>query len=77
MEAEERIAESLRRHGVSEATIMDALAGSELNDSEVEQEADLYLRTLQRYVAALGGHLEVRAVFPGETITVLRDPDRQ
>ena len=27
-----------------------------------------------RYVAALGGHLEVRAVFPEETVTLLREP---
>jgi hypothetical protein len=34
----------------------------------------VYLDALMRYVAALGGHLEVRAVFPDETITLLREP---
>ena len=38
-------------------------------------EPDLYLTTLTRFVAALGGHVEVRAVFPEETITVRRDPE--
>jgi hypothetical protein len=35
---------------------------------------DVYLDALARYVAALGGHVEVRAVFPDETITLLREP---
>jgi hypothetical protein len=43
--------------------------------SRIEQEEDVYLSTLARYVAALGGHLEVLAVFPEETVTVLREPD--
>ncbi len=33
---------------------------------------DIYLTELSRYVTALGGHLELRAVFPQETIVVLR-----
>ncbi len=75
MEAEERIAEARCQRGESQATIAEALAASELSASEVEQEDDPYLCTLARYVAALGGHLEVLAVFPEETITVRREPD--
>jgi DNA-binding XRE family transcriptional regulator len=63
-----------RRRGVSQATIAAALEVSQPNVSRIEQEDDVYLSTLARYVAALGGHLEVRAVFPEETITLLRDP---
>jgi DNA-binding XRE family transcriptional regulator len=75
MEAEERIAEARCRRGVSQATITEALAVTEPNISAGEQEDDLYLSTLARYIAALGGHLEVLAVFPEESITVLREPD--
>jgi DNA-binding XRE family transcriptional regulator len=76
MEAEMRLAELRQRRGVSQATIADALAVSQPNVSRIEQEDDVYLSTLARYVAALGGHLEVLAVFPEETITVLRQPDK-
>jgi len=62
MDAEARLEEVRRRRGVSES----ALDASESDD---------YLATLARYVAELGGHLEVRAVFPEETITLLREPD--
>jgi transcriptional regulator with XRE-family HTH domain len=75
MEAELRLAEVRRRRGVSQATIADALDVSQPNISRVEQEDDVYLSTLARYVAALGGHLEVLAVFPEETVTLLREPD--
>lgn len=74
MEAELRLADVRRRRGASQASIAKALDVSQPNVSRIEQEDDVYLSTLVRYVAALGGHLEVRAVFPDETITVLREP---
>ena len=77
MEAEVRLADLRRRRGVSQATIARALDVSQPNVSRVEQEDDVYLSTLARYIAALGGHLEVHAVFPDETITVLREPNSE
>ena len=77
MEAEVRLADLRRRRGVSQATIARALEVSQPNVSRVEQEDDVYLSTLARYIAALGGHLEVQAVFPDETITVLREPNSE
>lgn len=74
MEAELQLAEARRRRGVSQAAIADALEVSQPNVSRIEQQDDVYLSTLARYVAALGGHLEVLAVFPEETITLLREP---
>ncbi|HTX44963.1 MAG TPA: helix-turn-helix domain-containing protein [Solirubrobacteraceae bacterium] len=75
MQAELRLGELRSRRGVSQATLADALAVSQPNVSRIEQEDDVYLSTLARYVAALGGHLEIQAVFPDETVTVLREPD--
>ena len=72
MEAEMRLAELRARRGLTQAAIAQALEVSQPNVSRIEQEDDLHLSTLSRYVAALGGHLEVQAVFPDETITVLR-----
>jgi DNA-binding XRE family transcriptional regulator len=75
MEAEIRLSELRQRRGISQAKIAAALEVSQPNVSRIEQEEDVYLSTLARYVAALGGHLEILAVFPEETITVLREPD--
>jgi hypothetical protein len=81
MDAEERIAQARSERGVSQATLDQALAAGEPAGSEpgphAEPEEDLYLATLARFVAALGGHLEVNAVFPEETITVRREPADQ
>jgi transcriptional regulator with XRE-family HTH domain len=74
MEAELQLAEARRRRGVSQAAIAEALEVSQPNISRIEQQDDVYLSTLARYVAALGGHLEIQAVFPEETITLLREP---
>ena len=75
MDAEMRLNDLRRRRGLSQSQIAGALEVSQPNISRIEQEDDLYLSTLARYVAALGGHLEVRAVFPDETVTLLRDPE--
>ena len=75
MQAELRLGELRSRRGLSQATVAQALDVSQPNISRIEQEEDVYLSTLARYVAALGGHIEVNAVFPDETITLLRDPD--
>jgi hypothetical protein len=72
MDAEDRLDAVRRRREVSETAFGDALEASEEN-----VEPDLYLATVARYVAELGGHLEVRAVFPEETITLLRGPVSQ
>jgi transcriptional regulator with XRE-family HTH domain len=74
MEVELQLAEARRRRGVSQAAIAAALEVSQPNVSRIEQQDDVYLSTLARYIAALGGHLEVLAVFPEETITLLREP---
>lgn len=36
--------------------------------SRLERQRDCRISTLQRYVTALGGRLEVRAVFPDDTV---------
>jgi hypothetical protein len=51
-------------------TLADHVDGDDLS-----QEEDLYFATLARWVASLGGHIEVRAVFPEQTVTVLTMPD--
>jgi DNA-binding XRE family transcriptional regulator len=47
-----------------------ALGVSQANVSQLEHQDNIYLKTLSAYVEALGGHLEVRAVFPGESVVL-------
>lgn len=55
---------------VTQVQIAAALDVSQANVSRVEHQEDVYVSTLRNYVAALGGRLELRAVFPDETFTI-------
>jgi hypothetical protein len=46
---------------------------SQSNVSQIERMPDIFLSTLGRYIAALGGHMEIRAVFRDEVITLVGD----
>ncbi|MGO9820442.1 MAG: helix-turn-helix domain-containing protein [Solirubrobacteraceae bacterium] len=69
--ADLELAELRQKRGVSQTVVADTLAVSQPNISRIEQEDDVYLSTLARYVEALGGRLEVLAVFGDETVKIL------
>jgi hypothetical protein len=74
MEAEERIAHALYQRGVSDQEVQSALDASDERLSDDDRREDLYLAALGHYVEALGGRLEVRALFGDEAIVVHGDP---
>ena len=62
------LAELRELRGVSQAEVADGLGTSRPNVSRIEKEADVRLSTLERYVEALGGKLEIRVVFDDEDV---------
>ncbi len=56
------------RRGVSQATVAEELGTSRPNVSRIESEVDVRLSTLERYIEALGGQLEIHAVFDDEDV---------
>lgn len=56
------------QRGATQTEVAGALGTSQANVWRIEHEEDVYLSTLSRYVEALGGRLEVVAVFEDETI---------
>lgn len=54
--------------GATQVEVGEALGMSQVNVSRIEHEDDVYLSTLSNYVEALGGRLELTAVFPDQTI---------
>ena len=54
--------------GVTQQQLAQAWEVSQANVSRVEHEQDLYLSTLSAYVDALGGKLELTAVFPDQNV---------
>lgn len=60
------------RRGITQEQVAAELATSRPNVSRIEREDDVRVTTLQRYVAAIGGELEVVVRFPdGECLTIL------
>ncbi len=59
-----QLAETL---GISQATV-----------SKIERQSDMYISTLRSYIDALGGRLEINAIFPEGTVRVslLDEPER-
>jgi len=63
------LAELRRELDLTQAVIAERLEVTQENVSQIERgEADVRLSTLNRYVEALGGRLEVRAAFPNQTV---------
>jgi transcriptional regulator with XRE-family HTH domain len=54
--------------GATQQQIADAWEVTQANVSQIEHTPDIFLSTLCNYVAALGGRLEIYAVFPDQTI---------
>jgi hypothetical protein len=74
MEAQDRIAWARYARGVDDAAVLAALDAAQTDISPQQRREDLYLASLAAYVAALGGRLEVRAVFGEESVVVRTDP---
>ena len=74
MEAQDEIAQARYRAGVSDEEVQRALDAVDERLPADERREDLYLAALARYVEALGGYVEVRAVFGDEGVVVRRDP---
>lgn len=62
------LAELRARRGATQASMGAALDVSQARVSRIEHQRDVYLSTLEEYVRALGGTLEITAIFPDETV---------
>jgi DNA-binding Xre family transcriptional regulator len=64
------LADLRRSRHVTQVQLAEELGISQGNVSRLEGRSDIYLSTLRSYVQALGGHLEVAAVFDDERYPV-------
>src|ERR1700689_4868880 len=56
---------------LTQTQLANTLGVSQAQVSRIENQADLYLSTLRSYVQAMGGELQLRAVFPDGQATAL------
>ena len=59
------------RQDITQKELAETLGVTQANISRIEHEEDLYLSTLRGYVAALGGELEIHAVFPDGKVALV------
>jgi DNA-binding XRE family transcriptional regulator len=61
----------LRKHrGITQVQLAERLQITQGNVSAMEHRRELYLSTLREYVEAMGGRLELAAVFPDERVPI-------
>ena len=65
-----RLGQLRETRDMTQAQVAQALGSSQANVSKLERRGDLYLSTLTEYVEALGGRLELRAIFPDQVVTI-------
>lgn len=65
-----RLAELRKIRDITQAELAEALATTQSGVSRIEHQDDVHLSTLVRYVHALGGELEITAVFDDERIPI-------
>jgi DNA-binding XRE family transcriptional regulator len=80
-ENKRRVGEELQRMALDELRNAKRLTQAELAEildvpqssiSRIEQRADMYLSTLRNYIHAMGGVLQIQAVFPDGAVTIDR-----
>lgn len=62
--AEMTLAEARKARGLNQATVAKKLNIAQSNISQIESRPDALLSTLEHYIEALGGKLELHAKFP-------------
>ena len=66
-----KLADLRRGQGKTQTELAETLGISQTRVSQIEATGNPYLATLRSYVEALGGELEIRAVFPGRKAVTL------
>ena len=69
------LAEVRRARSVTQTEVAKALGVSQAQVSRIEHQPDLYLSTLEKYLAAIGARLELAAVFDNGTRVLLQPGD--
>jgi DNA-binding XRE family transcriptional regulator len=68
MQLEIALAELREMRGATQSSVALELETSRPNVARIEREIDIRLSTLERYVQALGGKLEIHAVFDDQDV---------
>lgn len=55
---------------LTQSTLAENLGVGQAEISKIERRTDMFVSTLRKFIKAMGGNLEIRAVFPDRAITI-------
>lgn len=64
------LAELRQALALTQSTLAEALGVGQAEVSKIEQRTDVFVSTLRRFVQAMGGELEITAVFPDHKVAI-------
>lgn len=67
---EMELAELRQALALTQSTLAEALGVKQGEISKIENRTDVFVSTLRRFIQAMGGDLEIRAVFPDRAVTI-------
>jgi transcriptional regulator with XRE-family HTH domain len=70
-----RLEELRKSRSVTQAKVAECLRTNQGSVSRIERRTDIYISTLSQYVRALGGKLEIRAIFPDSEVRITQFED--
>ncbi len=71
IEASLTISQLREARGATQESVAESMNVTQSNVSHFERNPNIFLRSLAGYVEALGGRLEIRAVFPDQIVTLV------
>jgi DNA-binding XRE family transcriptional regulator len=73
--AENALDELREARSMTQARLADILGKDQSVISRIEKRTDMYVSTLAEFIRAMGGELEIRAVFPEGSVRIRRFGD--
>jgi len=64
------LAEIRQALSLTQSTLAETMDVGQAEISKIESRTDVFISTLRRFINAMGGELEINAVFPDRTITI-------
>jgi len=67
--------QAIRKHQkVTQKDMAELLGINQENVSRMERRRDMHLSTIKEYIEALGGEIEISAIFPGNKVVIDLNP---
>lgn len=70
---EMELAELRHALGLTQDTLAENLGVGQAEVSKIESRTNMFIHTLRRFIVAMGGELEIRALFPGRAAITIKD----